>query len=235
MVKGALVKMGLSALTEWDFHLPLMQLALNSRKNRGLLMTPAQVMFGREMLPPQVLTAPAMSLTAELTAAHHLSDYQAQLCRQFDSSYKITYFMPGDRVLARVPVRASSDAAKFTSPFVVERINRSGAIILCQDVENGGEVPPTCNFAPQQLIHLEQSLTAPDDAFEVDFIYDHKLHHGAPSFKVHWHGYLNTEDSWVTLTDFSDPSLPTAYAHTVKNDANRKRLLKAIKQVSDSP
>ncbi|PIA14404.1 hypothetical protein COEREDRAFT_10453 [Coemansia reversa NRRL 1564] len=97
------------------------------------------------------------------------------------------------------------------------------------------EVPPAHNFTPWQLIYLEQSPTAPADAFEVDFIYDHKLHHGAPSFKVHWRDYPNTEDSWVTLTDFSDPSLPTAYAHTVKNDANRKRLLKAIKQVSDSP
>ncbi|KAJ2805399.1 hypothetical protein H4R20_002107 [Coemansia guatemalensis] len=115
MVKGALTKMNVAALTEWDFHLPLVQMALNSHRHCGLLMSPAQAMFGREMLPPQVLLAPIVPLTTELTlnmlhrfrdhviwpqAARHLSDYQAQLCRQFDSAHKVKDFTPGDRVLA---------------------------------------------------------------------------------------------------------------------------------------
>ncbi|PIA16616.1 hypothetical protein COEREDRAFT_8406 [Coemansia reversa NRRL 1564] len=70
---------------------------------------------------------------------------------------------------------------------------------------------------------------------------------------VKWVGYDDADNSWEpadafknahkALMDFGSqrktnkrPSRHSRpYAHTVKNDANRKRLLKAIKQVSDSP
>ncbi|KAJ2607624.1 hypothetical protein H4S08_004760 [Coemansia sp. RSA 1365] len=181
MVKSALHKMKMQSLTEWDFHLPLVQLALNLRTHRGIRMSPGQAMFGREMLPPHVLLAPEVELTSE-----------------------------------------------FAGPFVIERINRGGAIILRQDVENDGEIPPAQNFAPHELIHLEQAPTAPEGSYEVDYIITYKKSRHGPVFKVHWRGYSKTEDSWVSLKDFADETLPQAYAKTVEKVADREYLLRVL-------
>ncbi|KAJ2802634.1 hypothetical protein H4R20_003205, partial [Coemansia guatemalensis] len=107
-----------------------------------------------------------------------------------------------------------------------------GAIILCQVMEDSGDVPLPRNFALHQLIHLEQVPTAPADMYKVDFIYEHKTCHGEPTFKVHWCSYDVTEGSWVPFSDFSGPSLPEAYAQGIQSDANCKWLLNALKAAS---
>ncbi|KAJ2070977.1 hypothetical protein GGI16_009237, partial [Coemansia sp. S142-1] len=190
--------MALDSLTEWDFHVPLIQQALNARRHRAIGMSPATTMFGRQVNSPHALLGPDAKIMSELTVellalyrdriilptvARNLSEYQARLKADFDCSHVIADFAPGDTVLARVTPTPHKSKPQFIGPFTVREITRNGTMELMKKDGPNAPEPPARRFMPNQLVHLEEVPATRADHFEVDYIIDHRFRKGQVQFR----------------------------------------------------
>ncbi|KAJ2608479.1 hypothetical protein H4S08_004443 [Coemansia sp. RSA 1365] len=161
--KLALHKMALAATTEWNFHLPLVQLVMNMCQLRSIGMTPAQAMFSQTAPSALTFMSQPMQLTDKLsvvmlsdfhnkivhpTVACHLSELQACMKKSLDANCPWAEFKVSHIVLAHDPVRKSHSSPKWLGLFEVIVISAGGAVTLTAHGGDNALTPPERKFAP---------------------------------------------------------------------------------------
>ncbi|KAJ2607220.1 hypothetical protein H4S08_004901 [Coemansia sp. RSA 1365] len=233
--------MALAATTEWDFHLPLVQLAMNMHLHRAIGIMPAQKMFGRIARSALSLLGQPSELSDKLsvtmlsdfcdrivhpTVARHLSEYQACMKKSLDGNRPQAEFKIGDVVHALDLIRRSRNAPKWLWPFQVAAISRGGAILLAPHGGDDASILPERNCAAHQLVQFEEAPKPPIEHYEVDRILVHRRNSKVMQFKVHWHRFPSREDTWESTSAFPDPELLANYASTLSSlctaNADRK-------------
>lgn len=209
--------------TDWDVHLPMVQLQMNSRIVSLHNSTPFSLFYGRAFPGISNFTAAeSRSLSNEeleerLMYLTHLvfpalselsSTNQKKMIDKFNKSHTIREIQPGTFVMANDPVAEGALTPKKDGPFKVTRKTAFGAYEL-QDAT--GEILPR-HYAPEQLNVVTQDLDQPSqESYEVESILDHSDKDGKILYKVHWKGYTDDEDSYIPYESFDSDKLVHQY------------------------
>ena len=218
--KEVVNKMLFDTLTEWDMHLALIQYAINAMYYSVIGMDLVTAMFGHQLNIPKDYTSFVSGKIIDINQLTHfqdaiihstiirnLSDYQFEMKKRFDDKNRLVNFRPGDSVLIRMTPMPPKDQCQFNGPYTINCITTGGSVVL-QTGE--GEVLPH-KYALVQLHCLDSDLNWNPEYFKIDFIYDHRKWNGQTEYKVHWWGYPESADLWVTKEDFGDQSYPKVY------------------------
>ena len=233
---------------EWDVHLPMVQLQMNTKIVSLTNSTPFSLFYGRAFSGISNFSAAKSRLMSDeelekrlvyltqlvFPALSSLSkDNQQKMIDKFNNSHTIREIQPGAFVMARDPVATGSMSPSKDGPFKVTRRTTFGAYEL-QDLT--GEVLPR-HYAPEQLEVVTQDLDAQsDERYEVQSIVSHKIEDGAVLYKVHWKGYSDDEDSFIPHSQFDSDKLIHQYWKRI-NQTNphvvakkQRKLLKTQKE-----
>ena len=96
----------------------------------------------------------------------------------------------------------------YERPFKVVRKNQGGAYVL-QTLT--GELLSK-NYAPSQMKLISQdTITDPEDVYKVESLVDHKENGKRTTYRIRWHGYASSHDTWEPASNIFDKSLITKY------------------------
>lgn len=209
--------------TDWDVHLPMVQLQMNSRIVSLHNSTPFSLFYGRAFPGISNFTAAESrtlndeELEKRLLYLTHLvfpalselsSTNQKKMIDKFNKSHTIREIQPGTFVMADDPVAEGTLTPKKDGPFKVTRKTAFGAYEL-QDAT--GEILPR-HYSPEQLNIVTQDLEEPsEESYEVESILDHTYKDGQTLYKVHWKGYEDSEDSYIPYERFNSDKLVHQY------------------------
>ena len=210
-------------LTDWDVHLPMVQLQMNSRIVSLHNSTPFSLFYGRAFPGISNFTASESrtlsdeELEKRLLYLTHLvypalselsSTNQTKMIDKFNKSHTIREIHPGTFVMAIDPVAEGTLTPKKDGPFKVTRKTAFGAYEL-QDAT--GQILPR-HYAPEQLNVVTQDLEQPsEESYEVESILDHTYKNDQMLYKVHWKGYEDSEDSYIPYERFDSDQLVHQY------------------------
>lgn len=208
-MKGILQKSLEGNITDWDRHIPMVQLQMNVRVASLHSSSPFSLYYGRSFPGISDFTnAEARPLTeVELEGRlKYLTDLvfpaiseksketQKRMMDKFNSTHLIADFPVGSYVMAVDPLATSVFDNKYEGPFLVAERNANGSYVLKDAMHQ--TIPRT--FAPEQLKHSNRSFQAETDDkdyYVVEHIISHERNErGEIQYKVKWKGYDEITD-----------------------------------------
>lgn len=227
---------------DWDKHLPMTQLQLNTRAAGLHGSTPFSLFFGRSFAGLTDFSSSESHLMSEDQLRERLeyltklvypaiseksADTQRKMIEKFNRTHRILEFPPGSFVMARDPLPDGKLSPKYHGPYKIVERTVNGSYTLA-DATNS---QVHRNYAPEQLKIVTQALDAPsDESYEVESILAHDLTAEGVVYTVKWKGYDSSENSQLAYEEFDTQQVITDYWKK-QNQANphisAKRVAKA--------
>lgn len=248
----------------WDLHVPMAQLAMNTRVVALHNSSPFSLFFARkfngfhnftndkdELLTHKEL-ADRLKYMTEIVfpAANEKARATQQLMIDcFNATILHNDFPVGAKVMAVDPIMGNKLTPRYEGPYTIVRRTSGGSYVL-HDATN---MPLGRNYAPSQL---KLVLEDPDQlvSYEIERIVGHrptKNEEGEWDFRVKWKGYPDSDNSWVPQADFNETRCIREYWQKWKEEqiklkkkhqvphttvaSNRQQLYRSSPQYQASP
>lgn len=239
LVKSLIRKLAGGDLSRWDSHVPMAQMAINTRVSKRHGSTPFSLMFGRKFIAESG-DRPLMS-AEDLIKRHEeiraivfpmIDDktkaYNKQMKKQHDKAKKIIGQFPlGAMVmLKRDELMSKGTLSKnenpYSGPFKVVRASPGGSYWLLDPANDLHPSP----VAPERL-QLIKSSVDPENSYDVVKITDHRGPIGKREYRIRWKGCSPREDTWEPESNINDLAYIKQYwdVHTQK-----RRLPKTLRK-----
>ena len=209
----------------WTDHLPFLLLSYRSTPHRVTKLSPAMMLYGRELrLPAQMVEAGSADTRQPLQAldsedyARRLHDRMVYAWRSAREatlseqgltvsetelhSVKPPQYKKGDRVARRLYDNANKLEYTYAGPYRVDEVLADGRVKLT-DLENGHVVDSfdVSNLRPYLTYVDAEELTA--DEFVVDKLLKHRSRAGRREYLVKWRGYAIRSATWEPRAELS--------------------------------
>lgn len=232
----------------WREHLPFLLLAHRATPNQTTKVSPAMLLYGRELrlpaqlsddTPPQADTvaddeSDAVVQYARRLHARILYAWQAanQAIREVQSetvseTVRKTLHAPykfnvGDRVVRRLYDSANKLQYLYAGPYRVEQVLGDGRYRLT-DLENNHvrKDMDVSNLRPYR-VHLEEEALQTDE-YLVDSIMKHRGQGATRDFLVKWRGYPRSQGTWVPRSELERRCAELIVQYERASDAPRPR------------
>ena len=213
----------------WVDHLPFLLMSYRATPNRVTKLSPAELLYGRQLRLPAQIRDPSTSSTEDLPAEDHqlpqeVRDYaerlnarlrlaweaardavhRAQVVNESDTTRPSidVQFKVDDRVCRLLPPSNSGNKLQFiySGPYRVSEVLSPGRYKLT-DLENQ---MLTDTFDVSQLrlyrTHVDAEELQPDE-FLVDELMAHRDDGARRTFQVKWRGYPRSQATWVSRAE----------------------------------
>mmetsp|Transcript_28760 Transcript_28760/g.88161 ORF Transcript_28760/g.88161 Transcript_28760/m.88161 type:complete len:771 (-) Transcript_28760:1052-3364(-) len=247
----------------WVDHLPFFLMSMRASANRITRMSPAALLYGRELrLPAQLSdpsdTGPPPELPQEIRSyawkmhcrlkAAWAAAYDATLESQADALADTLrthsppiQFAQGDRVVRKIPGHRNKLLYHYSGPYRIAEALGAGRYRL-RDQENRllSEEVHVTNLRPYYTLTDEDPVQT--DEYLVDALLDRKGRGDSRQYLVKWRGYAKAAATWEPLAELLRrcESLVTAYddAHPfppLRKPQMRKRAAESQSQTVSTP
>ncbi|GJJ75509.1 hypothetical protein EMPS_07867 [Entomortierella parvispora] len=193
----------------WDLHVPMAQLAMNTRIVALHNSSPFSLFFARKangfrnyskstknvMTHKQLCDRLAYMTEIVFPAIDKKSEEtQKKMIARFNATVLHNEFPDGAKVMTLDPIRGNKLTPRYEGPYTVVRRTTGGSY----ELRDGTGESLSRNYAPSQLkLVLEDLNTLP--IFEIEYILDHRPHpsrKGEWEYKAKWAGYSKDDYSW---------------------------------------
>jgi hypothetical protein len=216
----------------WDAHVPMAQLAMNTRIVALHNSSPFSLFFARkfngfhnfsndkdELLTQKELcdrlkymteiVFPAITQKAKLT--------QKKMIERFNATVLHNDFPDGAKVMTLDPIKGDKLTPRYEGPFTVVRRTTGGSY----ELRDGTGSLLGRNYAPSQLkLVLEDFEESP--TYEVEKIIHHKAHPAEPGkwlYRTKWRGYSDKECTWEPEENFVEKQCIREYWNKLGTNA----------------
>ncbi|GJJ69417.1 hypothetical protein EMPS_01763 [Entomortierella parvispora] len=197
----------------WAQHVPMAQLAMNTRIVALHNSSPFSLFFARQYdgnsnFPrANVGAATKEELLERLQyvtdvvfpgIAAKAKETQRRMVERFNKSILLNEFADGAKVMSIDPIRGDKLAPRYEGPFTVVRKTTGGSYVL----RDGTGEELKRNFAPSQLkLVLEDFEATP--TYEVEKVLNHREPPGGGvEYLVKWKGYTAKDNTWEPIRNF---------------------------------
>ena len=220
-------------IADWDLHIPMVQLMMNTRIASLHGSTPFSLFLGRSFPGISDFSSADSHLASEEELTRRLEYLtklvypaisekskatQTKMIEKFNASHFLTDFPDGSHVMARDETATATLDPIYEGPFQVVRRTTHGSYVL----KNKMHQILTRRFAPEQLKQVSQDLVK-DESYEVGQILrhvepghdDYPAEHldatgnGPRLYEVTWQGYK--EISMIPFENFDSKAIVTRY------------------------
>jgi hypothetical protein len=215
-VQQILRKLTNGDLTDWDYYLPSVQLAINAKPNDSTLSSPASLLFGMNVNAfanysrsnSRLLTNHQLmeraKIIADLVRPEAQAVFrakQAKRTRQINEKLILSRPIPtGALVMLKDPTRSTKHDPYWIGPYRVVERKRSGNYVL-QNVDHSlfHRQPPR-----DQLKVIDANSDVPfDDIYYVERIVDHRGPANRRQYLVKWLNYPSRYNTWEPTSNLT--------------------------------
>ena len=242
--KAALRRMLEGRVSNWDFFLPAVQAAINSKMHPITRSAPASLMFGRPLYHPDVqefpppatgisgdealaASAPKLSKRWKDIVAHvypavfeAASDRRRHAKSSLDARRRIDDEFPQNTVvMARDQARSDSLDPRWLGTYrIVERVGNSYRLL-----STSGEI--LSRIVPHSDLKFVAApdVTSVETSYEVSAILDHSVVKGQHSYLCSFKGYSEAHNLWLPTSAFDDEFIISEYHRKVDGLTTRKQ------------
>jgi len=222
---------------DWDIEINSVQLMLNCKISKRLITSPFNLMFARKMAnayplfnDPEDRLEP-MDNDELLKRIEYMSDvvfpaikerteiYNKMMKNQFDKKHRLIEFPVGSFVVVKKKGIQKSLSAVYEGPYEVIRKTKHGNYTLRDEM---GLLLPR-EYTPSELkLVSQEAVIAKEEIYEFDAIVDHKGDYNNRLYKIRWKNYSPEHDSWIPLSNFTDPQAVTTYWKRIKGSVPKE-------------
>jgi len=199
----------------WDLHIPVAQLAMNTRIVALHNSSPFSLFFARRFNGFHNFTDDKNQLLSHKELCERLTymteivfpaidklsrKTQQKMIDRFNATVLHNQFPEGSKVMTLDPIRNGKLDPKYEGPYTVVRRTTGGTYQL----KDGTGAPLGRNYAPSQLkLVLEDPNSS--QTFEIEKILGHRPHptkKGEWQYSVKWKGYSEEDNTWEPQESF---------------------------------
>ncbi|GJJ75097.1 hypothetical protein EMPS_07455 [Entomortierella parvispora] len=215
----------------WDLHVPMAQLAMNTRIVALHNSSPFSLFFARKangfrnyskstknvMTHKQLCDRLAYMTEIVFPAIDKKSEEtQKKMIARFNATVLHNEFPDGAKVMTLDPIRGNKLTPRYEGPYTVVRRTTGGSY----ELRDGTGESLSRNYAPSQLkLVLEDLNTLP--IFEIEYILDHRPHpsrKGEWEYKAKWAGYSKDDYTWEPEENFIEKQCIREYWQLLKEN-----------------
>ncbi|GJJ67916.1 hypothetical protein EMPS_00262 [Entomortierella parvispora] len=215
----------------WDLHVPMAQLAMNTRIVALHNSSPFSLFFARKANGFQNYSKSTKNVMTHKQLCDRLAymteivfpaidkkseETQKKMIARFNATVLHNEFPDGAKVMTLDPIRGNKLTPRYEGPYTVVRRTTGGSY----ELRDGTGESLSRNYAPSQLkLVLEDLNTLP--IFEIEYILDHRPHpsrKGEWEYKAKWAGYSKDDYTWEPEENFIEKQCIREYWQLLKEN-----------------